>query len=442
MPQTRAEPHIGRRTPAPSRYTGALLLVTWTLAVLTVQPWSGSAERSTTADSGGTLKGLLLIACVGLLAVGVTAATRFRVPPFVAIYVAYGATVMVASIALEYPVDTVVRAARLIIAMLVPILVWPLVNRRPARMIGAHLAAYTLLAGLVLVGAVAFPGRAWHETTGSGGYRLMGAILPMMPPRVGEIGAMLIGLTVLGVLGRRVRPSVGVVLVGAGFALLVLSRTRTPAVALAVGLVVAFIATRRSSIGRRGLWTAAAATIAALAFAPVIVGWLTRAQSVEQITALSGRTTVWEFIAASETTASEFWWGRGLGQKRVLLRRGEGDINVMAIDNTWLGAYWEAGVVALVFIVAAVLVLGYLAVTSPGAYVRATSTFLVVFVLGSTFSESGLSDVSSQTLSLVVAAVAVHADRHGQHRPPRSKTDARAAAISPASPIVRPVGAP
>ena len=35
--------------------------------------------------------------------------------------------------------------------------------------------------------------------------------------------------------------------------------------------------------------------------------------------------------------------GHGLGNKRVLLRRGEGDIDVMAIDNSWLGLYptWE-----------------------------------------------------------------------------------------------------
>ncbi|MBO1750294.1 hypothetical protein J4G33_00585 [Actinotalea sp. BY-33] len=449
MHPARAENERSARPGARSRFSAAPLLVAWILVVLTVQPWSGSAERSTTADSGGALKGALLLACIGLLAARATTTTRFRVPPFVAIYMVYGTVLTVASIALDHPGETVVRAARLTIAMLVPILAWPLVRRRPALMVDAHLVAYSLLAALVLVGAVVVPDRAWHQTTGSGGDRLMGAILPMMPPRVGEIGAVLVGLTVLGVLGRRVRPALGVALVGAGLTLLVLSRTRTAAVALVLALLLAFVVARRSALGRRGLWIITVTAIATIPVAPLVGGWLTRAQSVEQIATLSGRTTVWEFIARSETTASELWWGRGLGQKRVVLRRGEGDIDVMAIDNTWLGAYWEAGVVAVVLIVLAVLVLGYLAVTSPGAYVRATSTFLVVFVLGSTFSESGLSDVSSQTLSLVVAAVAVHADRHGQGRQDELDGRRRRPApgetvrpISPVVPIVRPSPAP
>lgn len=404
----------------PLELTGYTLtfIVAWCLLVLTVQPWTDTEGRSTSTDSGGILKGLVLVACMALLTLRLTPATRLRIPPFAAVYVAYGATFTIASLALGHPVDATMRAMRLMLAVLVPVLAWPLLQRRPDHAVHAHLVAYAGLTGLIVVGAIALPGRAWHDTTGTGGDRLMGAVLPMMPPRVGEIGAVLVGLAVVALLARRIPWWLGATLIGTGATILVLSRTRTAGLAMVAALVLAFLVSRRSRLGRRGIGAAALTGAAVVPALPLVLDWLTRSQSVEQIASLSGRTTVWQYIAEAPTTTAQLLWGRGLGEKRVVLRRGEGDINVMAIDNTWLGAYWEAGLVAVGFIVLAVALVLYQSMTAPTAYVRTSATFLVVFVLASSLSESGLSDVSSQTLSLLVAASAAYAD----HRRTRERS--------------------
>src|SRR5690606_13100353 len=149
----------------------------WCLLVLTVQPWTANEGRSTSTDSGGVLKGLVLVGCMALLTLRLAPTTRLRIPPFAAVYVAYGATFSVASLALGHPLDATMRAVRLMLAVLVPVLAWPLLRRRPDRAVHAHLVAYGALTVLVVIGAVAMPGRAWHDTTGTGGDRLMGAVL-------------------------------------------------------------------------------------------------------------------------------------------------------------------------------------------------------------------------------------------------------------------------
>lgn len=402
------------REPHATRETITLSLV-WMLVILTVQPWSSTADGSTATDSGGSLKGVVLLGCVGLLTLVIGRWTRLQVAPLVVVYGLYGTVMVAASVALGFPAETVLRAARISLAMLVPALLWPLVRDNPARMIYAHLAAHAVLAATVLAGLVLMPSRAWRTTTGAGGDRLTGVFLPMLPPRVGEIGAVVVGLTVLTVLAGRLPARFGIPLTVGGAVIIALSRTRTSALALVIALVVAFAVAWGTSLGRRGLATGLLLAVGAIPMLPGITSWLTRAQSAEQLASLSGRATVWEHVAEAELTTSEVLWGHGLGEKRVRLRRGEGDINVMAIDNAWLGAYWEAGLVSLVLIVVAVLTVVYAAMTARTVYLRATCTFIVVMVLVSTLSESGLSDVSSQTMALVAAATAAHADRRRAH---------------------------
>jgi len=113
--------------------------------------------------------------------------------------------------------------------------------------------------------------------------------------------------------------------------------------------------------------------------------------------------------------------GHGLGNKRVLLRRGEGDIDVMAIDNSWLGLYWETGLLA-VTIVALALILAWVSVLrAPTPYVRACGALLLGYVTAASLNESGLSDLSSMTVHLLVAAAVCDADRIRQ----RSRNQAK-----------------
>jgi hypothetical protein len=103
--------------------------------------------------------------------------------------------------------------------------------------------------------------------------------------------------------------------------------------------------------------------------------------------------------------------GHGLGNKGVLLRRGEGDVDVMAIDNAWLALFWETGWLGLGVVLLALVAAVAAVARAPTPYVRAATGFLIVYVVISSVTETGLSDLSSQTLHVLVAAGAAYADR-------------------------------
>lgn len=232
----------------------------------------------------------------------------------------------------------------------------------------------------------------------------MGAIMPMMPPRVGEIGAVVLGLGILLWALRLLPLPVALAAVALGAALIVLSRTRTAPLAALTGLLLAALALRRHQGARRIAAVFLAACVAAAPFLGTISTWALRGQDTSQLERLSGRTLVWDFILSQPLTDLTRWFGHGLGEKRILLRRGEGDINYMAIDNSWLDSYWESGLVGLVLIVAATLAALVYALRTPEPGARAVAAFLCGYVLVASINESGLCDLSSMTLLLLASA--------------------------------------
>jgi len=146
------------------------------------------------------------------------------------------------------------------------------------------------------------------------------------------------------------------------------------------------------------------------------ISWLLRGQSTRQISSLSGRTTSWQAVLDEKVSTQTAIIGHGLGNKRVLLTRGEGDVDVMAIDNSWLGLYWETGMLA-VAIVGLALILAWVSVLrAPTPYVKACGALLLGYVTAASLNESGLSDLSSMTVHLLVAAAICDADRLRQRR--------------------------
>ena len=112
--------------------------------------------------------------------------------------------------------------------------------------------------------------------------------------------------------------------VAAGTALIVFSHTRTAALALVLGLLVAFGTAATSPAGRRGLALVAGALALALPFLPGIIEWAVRGQDSEQLQKLSGRTAAWDFILSQPYDPQLFWLGHGLGDKRILASPGAG----------------------------------------------------------------------------------------------------------------------
>ncbi|MFD3399351.1 O-antigen ligase family protein [Kribbella sp. NPDC058693] len=389
-------------------------LMLWCLFVLGVQPWSSrvAAPQGTTGSTNSIAKGLLLGA-VFLVAVAATKpGFRTRVNPASWLYVMYVLFACATAFLLAEPMGPLTRLARFLIGLLFVFLLWRPLVEVPERLVRAHLWAHVLLAATVVLSLVYDPGQAWRPLSSLGtGSRLQGVIIPMLPPRVGEVGAILLGLALIGLVCRKLSVVPAVALIGLGGVLIAASRTRTSAAAVAFGLVVALIITRKTWLGRiaclvvPGLLGLAFLTIGSLHT------WLLRGQGTRQITSLSGRTTSWQAVVDEKVSTQTAIIGHGLGNKRVLLTRGEGDVDVMAIDNSWLGLYWETGLLA-VAIVAVALILAWISVLrAPTPYIRACGALLLAYVTAASLNESGLSDLSSMTVHLLVAAAICDADR-------------------------------
>jgi hypothetical protein len=385
----------------------------WMLVVLSVQPWVRQARGPQASVSNGTDTGKgVLIAAVFVVAASL-AAPRFRtrVPVFFLYYAVYLFVAAATAFHLLDPMPSLLRVVRLGLALAVPLLLWRWLTGEPALFIRAHRTAHLLLGLTVFVGLAAFPGAAWDYRGSAGaGRRLQGVILPMLSPRVGEIGAIIVGLTVIGLVLGKVRRLPGITVIGLGSALLILSWTRTAAAAMLVSLLLAFFATRKTQPGRRAFAVFLILLVMALAARPVW-SWATRGQSSVELSSFTGRTLAWSAVFDQESSLRTVAIGHGLGNKRILLRRGEGDLDVQAIDNGWITMFWETGLLGVVLVLLAVIAAFVTAWRAPTPYVRAAAIFLVVYVSIASFTETGLSDLSSQTLHLMVAAGAAYADR-------------------------------
>jgi hypothetical protein len=389
-------------------------LMLWCLFVLGVQPWSSrvAAPQGTTGSTNSVMKGLLLGAIFLIAMAATKPGFRTRVNPASAMYVMYVLFACATAFLLAEPMGPLTRLARFLLGLILVFLLWRPLVQIPERLVRAHLWAHLLLAATVFLSLAYAPSQAWRPLSSLGaGYRLQGVIIPMLPPRVGEVGAILLGLALIGLICRKLSFLPAGALIGLGAVMIAASRTRTSAAAVAFGLVVALIVTRKTWVGR--IASLVVPALVGLAFLTIgsLHTWLLRGQGTQQISSLSGRTTSWQAVLDEKVSIQTAIIGHGLGNKRVLLTRGEGDVDVMAIDNSWLGLYWETGLLA-VTIVAIALILAWISVLrAPTPYIRACGALLLGYVTTASLNESGLSDLSSMTLHLLVAAAIADADR-------------------------------
>lgn len=386
----------------------------WCLLVLGVQPWSSraAAPQGTTGSTNSLMKGVLLGAIFLIALAAIKPGFRTRAVPATNLYVMYALSATATAFLLADPAGPLLRLARLLIGLSLLYMLWRPLIRRPERLIRAHLVAHLVLALTVVLSVVWRPEVAWRPLSSFGtGYRLQGVLIPMLPPRVGEVGAVLAGLTIIALFSRKMKFIPASALIGIGLVLVALSRTRTAAAAVAFGLVVALFLTRKTWFGRIVSFGVPAAMGFAFLFIPSLHNWLLRGQGTQQISSLSGRTTSWQYVLDEEVSVQTAIIGHGLGNKRVLLRRGEGDIDVMAIDNSWLGLYWETGLLAVAIVGIALIVAWISVLRAPTPFVKASGALLLGYVSVASLNESGLSDLSSMTLHLLVAAAVCDSDR-------------------------------
>jgi asparagine N-glycosylation enzyme membrane subunit Stt3 len=257
-----------------------------------------------------------------------------------------------------------------------------------------HIRMYFAALGTAAAGLVISPGAAMPELYGG---RLVGALWPLTPPQIGQYAAVIVGLTVLLVLGRRTDRASAAVIIVPSLVLLALTHTRTATVGLLIGLVLAIGSLVLTSAAARRFftWAVLVATVAAVGFASALQAWFLRGQSKENFSSLTGRAKVWDALLAAPRTTSEQLFGTGLGDK---------SFGGLPIDNSWLAVYNEQGLVGVTLVAAIILVLGGVALLRPPSLARACAIFLISYVAISSYTEAGLGDASPYLLHLALAA--------------------------------------
>ncbi|MER6981129.1 O-antigen ligase domain-containing protein [Streptomyces carpinensis] len=257
-----------------------------------------------------------------------------------------------------------------------------------------HIRMYFAALGTAAAGLAISPGAAMPELYGG---RLVGALWPLTPPQIGQYAAVIIGLTVLLLLGRRTDRASAAVIIVPSLVLLALSHTRTATVGLLAGLLLAIGSLVLTSAAARRFfaWAVLCATVAAVGFSSALHAWFLRGQSQENFASFTGRAKVWDALLAAPRTTTEQLFGTGLGDK---------SFDGLPIDNSWLAVYNEQGLIGVTVVAAIILVLGGVALLRPPSLPRACAIFLISYVAISSYTEVGLGDASAYLLHLALAA--------------------------------------
>jgi hypothetical protein len=311
---------------------------------------------------------------------------------FLVLLTMLGVVALMVSIHNEFMFGSTYRACRLIGFALVLWLLTPWWGRSDFPLLRAHLTTLRIILFSIFAGAIVAPGAAF-----SYGGRLSGALWPIPPTQVGHYAAVLLGCTVLLWFGGAVRGRTAWwTLLLAGGALIG-AHTRTALVGMAIGLAVAgasmfmgYARVRRTS----ALVAVIAVTVTTL-FAPLILNWLWRGQTVEDATELTGRTKVWSAILEIRRPWLDELFGSGLSNQTF---------NGLSIDSTWLATYLNQGWFGVGAVVTLLLLLILMAVTHRRGVRRAIALFLVTYCIVASITETGLGAAATYTLDMVVAA--------------------------------------
>ncbi|GHG19168.1 O-antigen ligase domain-containing protein [Streptomyces hydrogenans] len=373
--------------------TPRLVGVAWALLALNTL---GSAGAKTVVPIPRSLIQMLtmgaLVAAFAL-ALAVNRPLRVRPSAFLFLLTLLLVPSVIASVHLEVGVGALFRCARLTLFVAT---LWLLTRWWDGGLtfVRHHIRMYFAVLGLVAAGLVVAPGTAMPEYYGG---RLVGALWPLTPPQIGQYAAVVIGLTVLLLLGRRTTAFGAAVVIVPSLVLLAMTHTRTATLGLLIGLVLAIGSLFLTSAAARRLfaWAVLCAAVAAVVFGSALRAWFLRGQSQENFSNLTGRAKVWDALLASPRTVGETVFGTGLGDK---------SFDGLPIDNSWLAVFQEQGLLGVALVAALLVVLGGVALLRPPSLPRACAIFLISYCALSSYTEVGLGDASAYLLHLTLAA--------------------------------------
>ncbi|MFE7130107.1 O-antigen ligase domain-containing protein [Streptomyces sp. NPDC057638] len=382
-------PAVGTRPAGPPKTVG----IVWGLLVLNTLGSAGAKTIITLPRSLMQMVTMGALVAAFSLALALNLQLRIRASAFVFLLTLLLVPSVISSAILEAGFGAMFRCARL--SLFVGTL-WLLSRWWDGGLtfVRHHIRLYFAVLATAAAGLVISPGAAMPELYGG---RLVGALWPLTPPQIGQYAAVITGLTVLLVLGRRTTKGSAAVIIVPTLVLLAMSHTRTATVAMLVGLALAIGSLLLTSPAARRffVWAVVVVTVAAVGFASAVQAWFLRGQSREHFSSFTGRANVWDALLAERRTTAEKLFGVGLGDKSY---------GGLPIDNSWLAVYLEQGIVGIVLVAAIIIVLGGLALLRPPSLQRACAIFLIAYCATSSYTEAGLGDASPYLLHLALAA--------------------------------------
>ncbi|WP_028849195.1 O-antigen ligase family protein [Thermocrispum municipale] len=257
-----------------------------------------------------------------------------------------------------------------------------------------HVRVLMVVVASVVIGLLISPGHAMPEYYDG---RLVGAIWPLTAPQVGQYAAVLTGLVLILWLSKLTPGNVALFVSVPAIAVLLLTHTRTAAFGLVAGLTVALLSSLLTNPRARKVFTVGAITagVGTVIFLPVLQAWVLRGQDQDDFGTLTGRAKVWDALLSEPRTLYQELFGTGLSDK---------SFTGLPIDNSWLAAYHEQGLIGASLVALFLITLLVVAVARPPSPQRACALFLIAYCLVASYTEAGLADASPYLLHLTVAA--------------------------------------
>jgi hypothetical protein len=362
---------------------GALFVNVLTVTGTSVLPLTLPAAQLVT-------QGALFVAAFGVLVVNVRGTIRPNLFLVLLSVLAVGS--LMVSLHSEFWAGSVFRAFRLLGFVVVLWLLTPWFGRRDLLLLRCHQRILWGLIGTVVLGALVAPGTAFAFEG-----RLAGVLWPIWPTQVAHHAAVLLGTSVLLWMCRLTSGrSAAAALLVAG-PVLVLTHTRTALVATLIALLLACatLFLRHARVRRVFATGVGIGLVVATFYAPQLTTWAMRGQSSEEAAQLTGRTKVWTAALEHPRSRLQELVGSGMSDQ---------SFNGLAIDSNWVATYLDQGWFGLVVQLSILLLLLVRAAVDGRRPQRAIALFLVVYVIVSSFTETGLGSASSYLLDLSVAA--------------------------------------
>jgi len=374
--------------PADERSVRRRVAVAWGLLILNALTYYGSILHIPSAAGKGITQAALPAALIVALTVNRRIVIRPNVFLFLATLLALEAVI---SCLQPQHLGTVYRTLRLAEFIAGLWLLSPWWGRRDMLLVRSHMVWLAVIQGTVILGLLVAPGHALA------GHRLGGVLWDVPATEVAHYAAVTAGAAVVLWLGGLLPGRLTLVIAGSEGIILVLTHTRTALVALVLALMVASLSLITARVRVRRFFATASIVVIVVAVlgAGVLTTWLTRGQSAQELTSLTGRTGFWTLVLNLPRTRFQEIFGFGLSN---------GSVDGLPIDSNWLVAYLQQGIFGVILTAAMLLFVLVAAFFQPSGTRRALALFLATYCLVASFTQVGFTSATVYLLELTLAA--------------------------------------